>query len=237
MTGRKWESEVDDASRYCQITRRMHQIRPFLQPVLVISLASFSLVNFTSTKVCVGGEGRRPSASHLPKKPSHCGKFQHNLYSSLTLANCRRKFSLSIYLLEALIFLTRHSETKTSPSPAALMYVQPMRQFYASARVTPSAQMGPFKSEDIIFLQWRKRKRGKQWVEDESWSTRTKKRAICTDQLSQRERARFNAFEGKPWCAMSLSSSLSFSIIAVIFPNQVKMRNEFNNTWLRQHRF
>lgn len=175
------------------------------------------------------------SASHLPKKPSHCGKSWHNLYSSLTLVNCRRKFSLSIYLLEALIFLTRHSERKTSPSPAALMYVQSMRQFYASARVTALAQMGPFKSEDIVFPQWRKK--GKQWGENESWSTRTKKHAICTDQLSQRERAHFNAFEGKPWCAMSLSSSLSFSIIAVIFPNQVKMRNEFNNTWLWQPRF
>lgn len=237
MTGRKWESEVDDASRYCQITRRMHQIRPFLLPVLVISLASFSLVNFTGMKVCVRGERRRSLASHLPKKPSHCGKSRHNLYSSLTLVNCRRNFSLSIYLLEALNFLTRHLERKTSPSPAALMYEQSMRQFYASARVTPSAQMGPFKSEDIVLPRWRQRKRGKQWVENESWSTRTKKHAICTDQLSQRERAHFNAFEGKPWCAMSLSSSLSFSIIAVIFPNQVKMRNEFNNTWLRRHRF
>lgn len=193
MTGRKWESEVDDASRYCQITRRMHQIRPFLQPVLVISLASFSLVNFTGMKVCVGREGRR-SSSHLP---SHCGNPDIG----------RRKCSLSIYLLEALIFLTRHLERKTSPSPAALMYVQSMRQFYASVRVTPSAQMGPFKSEDIFFPWWRKRKREKQWVENESWSTRTKKHAICTDQLSQRERACFNAFEGKPWCAMSLSSS------------------------------
>lgn len=35
----------------------MHQICPFLQPVLVISLASFSLVNFTGTKVCVGVGG------------------------------------------------------------------------------------------------------------------------------------------------------------------------------------
>lgn len=115
MTGRKWESEVDDASRYCQITRRMHQIRPFLQPVLVISLASFSLVNFTSMKVCVGGKGRRSSASHLPKKPSNCGKSQHNLYLSLTLVNCRRKFSLSIYLLKALIFFDQTLKKKDKP--------------------------------------------------------------------------------------------------------------------------
>lgn len=42
MTGRKWESEVGDASRHCQITRRTHQISLFLHLVLVISLASFS---------------------------------------------------------------------------------------------------------------------------------------------------------------------------------------------------
>lgn len=42
MTGRKWESEAGDASRYCQITRRMRQISLFLHLVLVISLASFS---------------------------------------------------------------------------------------------------------------------------------------------------------------------------------------------------
>lgn len=59
MTGRKWESEVDDASRYCQITRRMHQICLFLHPVLVISLASFSLVNFSGMKVSVG-ESHQP---------------------------------------------------------------------------------------------------------------------------------------------------------------------------------
>ncbi len=42
MTGRKWESEASDASRYCQITRRMRQISLCLHLVLVISLASFS---------------------------------------------------------------------------------------------------------------------------------------------------------------------------------------------------
>lgn len=42
MTGRKWESEAGDASRYCQITERMRQISLFLHLVLVISLASFS---------------------------------------------------------------------------------------------------------------------------------------------------------------------------------------------------
>lgn len=206
MTGRKWESEVDDASRYCQITRRMHQILPFLQPVLVISLASFSLVNFPGMKVCVGREGRRSSASHLP---SHCGNPDIVCTRPWRWWTVGENFAFRYIYWRPLFFLTRHLERKTSPSPAALMYVQSMRQFYASVRVTPSAQMGPFKSEDIFFPWWWKRKRGKQWVQNESWSTRTKKKkhAICTDQLSQRERACFNAFEGKPWCAMSLSSS------------------------------
>lgn len=115
MTGRKWESEVDDASRYCQITRRMHEIRPFLQPVLVISLASFSLVNFTGMKVCVGGEGRRSSASRLPKTPSHSGKSRHDLHLSLTLVNCRRRFSLSIYLLKAPFFFDKTFRNKDRP--------------------------------------------------------------------------------------------------------------------------
>lgn len=55
MTGRKWESEAGDASRYCQITRRMRQISLFLHLVLVISLASFSsLISLVWSNV-VGG--------------------------------------------------------------------------------------------------------------------------------------------------------------------------------------
>lgn len=52
MTERKWESEVGDASRHSQITSRMHQISLFLHLVLVISLASYFLANFTALKVC-----------------------------------------------------------------------------------------------------------------------------------------------------------------------------------------
>lgn len=74
----------------------------------------------------------------------------------------------------------------------------------------------------------------KQWNENESGSSSGKKHAICTDQLSQRERLGFNVFEGKPWCAMSLSSFQSVAIITLIFLNQIKMRNEFNNTCVRQ---
>lgn len=75
--------------------------------------------------------------------------------------------------------------------------------------------------------------RGKQQKENESRHTR-RKDAICTDQLSQWDWLHFNVFEGKPWCAMSLSSFLSVSVITVISLNQVKMRNEFNNTWVWQ---
>lgn len=55
MTGRKWESEAADASRYCQITRRMRQISPFLHLVLVISLATFSSLIPLVWRYVVGG--------------------------------------------------------------------------------------------------------------------------------------------------------------------------------------
>lgn len=55
MTGRKWESEAGDAPRYCQITRRMRQISPFLHLVLVISLTSFSSLILPVWRYVVGG--------------------------------------------------------------------------------------------------------------------------------------------------------------------------------------
>ena len=63
MTGRKWESEAGDASRYCQITRRMRQISLFRHLVLVISLASFSsLISLVwrYVVVVVGGGSHQP---------------------------------------------------------------------------------------------------------------------------------------------------------------------------------
>jgi len=55
MTGRKWESEAGDASRYCQITMRMRQISLFFHLVLVISLASFSSLILVLWRYVVGG--------------------------------------------------------------------------------------------------------------------------------------------------------------------------------------
>lgn len=96
-------------------------------------------------------------------------------------------------------------------------------------KVAPWAQMDLFKENNIHLCLLRKTMKR----ENES-RNRRRKDAICTDQLNHWAWLHFNVFEGKPWCAMSLSSFLSVSVITVIFLNQVKMRNEFNNTWVWQ---
>lgn len=90
-----------------------------------------------------------------------------------------------------------------------LKYLQLVYKFYAFTKVTPSAQMDLFKK--IISLPAEKNN-GKKM----NRGTQKEKHTICTDQLSQWDWLRFNVFEGKPWCAMSLSSFLSVSVITVI---------------------
>lgn len=90
MTGRKWESEAGDASRYCQITGRMRQISLFLHLVLVISLASFSSLisvvwRYVVGVAVVGGWGVS-STLHLQWRAVNCLKPQ-----------CLPKLSLAEY--------------------------------------------------------------------------------------------------------------------------------------------
>lgn len=102
MTARKWESEAGDASRYCQITRRMRQISLFLHLVLVISLASFSSLISLVWRYVVGGlinlalpmrrnyfkqqcclDTSELEKEHFPKKMN-----SYNLLSAIMLLNC-----------------------------------------------------------------------------------------------------------------------------------------------------
>lgn len=220
MTERKWESEVGDASRHSQITSRMHQISLFLHLALVISLASFFLANFTALKVC-----GLINLTHTMKE---------TISNSSVILICRPLTLERISLKYLCNFFWHNNNTDLNKSSvwhvsAAVTCLQIIYQFHAFLKVS----WHRWTYSRIEFEKMRlpaatnNEKKMNQGV-------RVEKHTICTDQLSQWEKLGFNVFEGKPWCAMSLSSFQSVSIITLIFLNQIKMRNEFNNTCVRQ---
>lgn len=225
MTERKWESEVGDASRHSQITSRMHQISLFLHLVLVISLASFcgeGGANFTALKVC--------------------GLINLTLTMKQTISNssviliCRplTRERISLKDLCFLGFFFWHNNTDLNKSSvwhvsAAVICLQIIYQFHAFLKVS-------WHRWTYSRIEFEKMRLPAATNNEKKMNqgARVEKHAICTDQLSQWEQLGFNVFEGKLWCAMSLSSFQSVSIITLIFLNQIKMRNEFNNTCVRQ---
>ena len=152
MTGRKWESEASDASRYCQITKRMHQISLFLHLVLVISLASFSSLISLGWRYAVGclinitlGMKRnyhRQNTYECEKEDLQKGNRSYAEYYSFGF-------------------------NKESYSCLVLEYLQLLYQFYAFLKVTPSAQMDVFKKNVSLSAEENNSERMNQGTREE----------------------------------------------------------------------